>query len=884
MGSLAEFGLTGGWWSVGGVDDRVIAVSGPFLLYGVGDNLGFDLGDKGPDGYRRPVTLIEEIIEPMIETVVNIEDLSASAEPTPPGPTTTTTTDTQPVSVTTEATTVTGPESGTSSDPPIEPEEAAAQAVAGLIAAAAIGAITMAEASGQIAEILGGLGGGSSAVPPQAPTGPFIDPYDQQPLEVDPGTGMVFWPWDGGDGHWVDPSEAPALLDDWNRDLVAERQAQQDRVDSIIAERDSDEAAAARFGDLTGRSRERDAEMLEEIRAGRARIAANETWDERRQAAGERLEAAEAEQQAALDEWWDSVSDDTKAGILTEVESIPDLVRDAGIATRQGLDVAYDEATTWENWRVLGETAAETIYDVAGAAAGGAFGDAAESVSDAASGVSRVGGAIAQAAVNDPVGFVKMLTPIQDFSDAIDGERTLGQRLTSLGMGLVDVGLTLATAGAGRALAVADDLVDAARVADRALDAADAAADTVRVADRALDATDAARDTARAVAANLEPDLADVRRTIDTALDGSEDLARRQIFQGDGMKRAGRLEAAGGLDNATANRLVAVHDEITEGAIRRGAVDSIDDFAARHGVRPKKVMVGNSGSVGPGRSVMTDADRTIVTSFSDGDVAMWQRRHGFDNPADAAADMQREFTRMQKRNAELALNDPTDPAVRYARQNDVSLQEAVADLQRQGRDNPAAAARRLTAKDMDMDSYSGFGSGAGPGDAYPRGYTNSRQSIQGSTQVYTPRADGSVSRYSTSGQAIIDQNELEAVRTFDEAATGSRYGQIPLDKVDNWPADPTRISSREMRPLLDEQLKAAAKYTDAKSLAKAADRAAYIAARSGQPMANPALVQASTAIRNNPRESARILQQLRMTETEFVDATRRMLLDYNPTL
>lgn len=78
----------------------------------------------------------------------------------PGGGETTTTIGTRPATGTTEATTGTGSKSGASADESIEPEEAAGQAIAGLIAAAAIGLITWAEATAEIGQILGGLGSG----------------------------------------------------------------------------------------------------------------------------------------------------------------------------------------------------------------------------------------------------------------------------------------------------------------------------------------------------------------------------------------------------------------------------------------------------------------------------------------------------------------------------------------------------------------------------------------------------------------------------------------------------------------------------------------------------------------------------------------------------
>jgi len=291
LGGLNEFGVSGAWFSVAGAADHVVIKSGPFLLHGVADNLGFDLGEKGSDGFRRPTTMYEELVDPMVETVRNIEILLTAEEPPVDSGSEG---DGVPPTVATAATTPTGESDSSQAaedvldagvDPPIDPEEAAAQAIAGLIAAAAIGIITWAEASAEIGRILGGLDrNGSSGTgvsvdtPPVAPLGPFIDPLDQQPLEVDPATGMVFWPWDGGDGHWVDPSEVPSLLDDWNRELDAETARRVAGHDAGLDQNSRD------LHDSIDRSQSADAARLAGDRARLdafdRRVAAAERWME----------------------------------------------------------------------------------------------------------------------------------------------------------------------------------------------------------------------------------------------------------------------------------------------------------------------------------------------------------------------------------------------------------------------------------------------------------------------------------------------------------------------------------------------------------------------------------------------------------------------------
>ncbi|MCK5806457.1 MAG: hypothetical protein KAI66_26735, partial [Lentisphaeria bacterium] len=144
-----------------------------------------------------------------------------------------------------------------------------------------------------------------------------------------------------------------------------------------------------------------------------------------------------------------------------------------------------------------------------------------------------------------------------------------------------------------------------------------------------------------------------------------------------------------------------------------------------------------------------------------------------------------------------------------------------------------------------------------------------RQSIQGRTEVFRVKPDGSVARpYVTSGQAIVDQNALNGL-------------------VDNGvlPPDPTRISMSEMAPILEQQKISVARHSDVKSVAKAVDRTYQtVAQRSRQPLPNQKLVDASVRIRANPRDTNRILGDLGMSEDEFVKGVKDMMAPYNPEL
>jgi hypothetical protein len=161
-GPLDEFDVTGTYWIAAG-EQRVIMTAGPFMLYGVvTDDLAFNYGPVRPDRTHEPDDwLIETLITPMADTTHNIEAFLATTEasidggegssllPGEGGDDTAGGGDSESIGVVPAS-------GGGDDDEPIDPEKAAAQAIAGLIAAAAMGAITWAEAGAEIGRILGG--------------------------------------------------------------------------------------------------------------------------------------------------------------------------------------------------------------------------------------------------------------------------------------------------------------------------------------------------------------------------------------------------------------------------------------------------------------------------------------------------------------------------------------------------------------------------------------------------------------------------------------------------------------------------------------------------------------------------------------------------------
>ncbi len=866
--------------------------------------------------------------------------------------------------------------------------EAAAAGLIGLIAAMGITAATLAESGLTAGDLITNWREGGASRVRSTLEGAGIDtrgPPDPAAVVVDE-HGNQLIP-NADDRYEWDTPDGTEMLD---RATIEERiaaareanAARDSRHAGIVAEHESDAAAAERFDDLGTRSIAENDALMADIREGWDRVDELGARMEARERALGALEAAEAEQRLeTLRDTWGQIFSETAQASWNDATEIPGIMVDA---TRVVVQAAADP----ENWRVLGEGTAETIYDVAGMLAGNTFGDAQESIQQGAATAGRVGVALGTQFVQHPIDTAAMFIPGRDLYDAMDGDRPLGARLGSVAMGVLDIGATLAGAGV---LAHADELVDASRAMDlageavdtsRVLDATGDAASTARILDTTGDAASTARvigptgaaemaeagrlaeaaedaraaaraaaasgnsaDTARAMdaAAEAERAAAAAARTAETAAapgrmaeatrlteaveearaaaraaattgnsadtaramdalaeaEDAADAARRSLFQGDGMQGMGRAEAAGNVSDELAQSVVNMHDEFTGAASRQGVTDAVDDFAAEVGFRPNEVMMGNSGSVGAGRSVLTDADRTIVASFTreqlDG-----ARRAG-ESYTDTQRRLQGRLTELHQRAAELRLNSATDPAVILAREEGISLGEAVARLG--DADDPAAAARRLTGGDMDMASYGGFGAGAGQADAYPMGYTRARQSAQGSTEVFTfgDRA-GDAGGYTTSGQAIIDRNELGQMdlRAWDSELQSLERSQgldTPLanaaDIDTTWgadrtfagldaAADPTRIGAAEMEGLFGQQQAAMSHYNDSKSVSKAVDRASYVAGRIGQPLPNQQLVDAARTMRANPRATQAVLTQLGMTEAEYVSSLQQMMSSYRP--
>lgn len=338
----------------------------------------------------------------------------------------------------------------------------------------------------------------AAAAPPASATrGPtsLVDQYGE--TLIPDAEGMVeIVDWDQAGTPWirVTAAEAAEKLDRF-RAMRAAEGADQDRFREVSrAEAEADWAVRGEAIDAQRAVAE--ATMLAEIRADRARLEGFADYLRQRGALEEGLVASQAEQaeQEGWDAWLEGVKDDAFDGMLRDVDSLPEFAQDVGVATRRVIGNTVEALSDPDNWRVVAEAAAETAYDAAGLAAGGAFGSGADKAAASFHDAAEFGAKVAEAVAKDPVGFVKQLTPLADLEASMDPNVPLGERLVHLGVALIDVGTTLSGAGALRAADAVDGLADAARLAE----ALDEARDAARLAGRADDVFDTARAAAAA--------------------------------------------------------------------------------------------------------------------------------------------------------------------------------------------------------------------------------------------------------------------------------------------------------------------------------------------------------------------------------------------------
>ena len=305
------------------------------------------------------------------------------------------------------------------------------------------------------------------------------------------------------------------------------------------------------------------------------------------------------------------------------------------------------------------------------------------------------------------------------------------------------------------------------------------------------------------------------------AEEADDNLVR--IFGNNGRQTLATLEAKGGLTSQQAGHIRRVVSNQVDGALDDGAESAMRLFRERTGIQPEEVLVGDSGSTArggawsPGHS---DFDRTVVPRFATSDVARYAAENGI-SEQQAAEVLSRRYRAVYQRQVDRAIHQRTG----------------------------------ITATEIDLNIFDRIRPGTGQGQTYASGYTNARQSTWGSTRVYRPGQRP----YTTSGDALVDENALGIGRTT---------GTVPTD--------PTRMNADEFRSVVRQQLASGNRNNDATSLAKALERAREPALRLGV-RGNSNLSRIAQQIRNNPQQQAAILSSNGMTEAQFVQQSRQEL-------
>jgi hypothetical protein len=385
-----------------------------------------------------------------------------------------------------------------------------------------------------------------------------------------------------------------------------------------------------------------------------------------------------------------------------------------------------------------------------------------------------------------------------------------------------------------------------------AMQSVEAAASAVPEAMQSVEAA------ASAVPEAMQPMRAEVSRVL--ASTDPADLAK--LYSEGGMDRLANLQKAGALSTDEAKILNARLAQRVNQNIDNAMRDTIDQFEGQTGVRVKSSVLGDSGSSarpGGNPKIKTDFDVTHSTNFDKADLRHYAAKRSLE----------------------------TGKPMNFA-QADAELQELY------GKQLEANVDKRLIAdkfsggvKDVDFKRYDGIGKSAGQADAYPPGYTGSRQAVQGRGKIFEVGEDGAISSHNISGQAVVDQHGLNQL-----AVTGEL------------PPNSTRFGADEFKDFSAQQVKSVTEHSDVKSLAKAMGRESDLAARvdsmagnqvqarqlanaklpTTPPQLNKDLVKLSKQLELFPSETEKILAAHGLDEASFADAVRGHIFRYHAAI
>ncbi len=359
----------------------------------------------------------------------------------------------------------------------------------------------------------------------------------------------------------------------------------------------------------------------------------------------------------------------------------------------------------------------------------------------------------------------------------------------------------------------------------------------------------------------IPSNLAGTRAAVDRVLAAPTPKNIATLYSNGGMDRLAVLQKANGLSAAEAKVLNKELAKQVNSNINTGMKNTISQFEKDTGVGIDHAILGDSGSTarsGGNPKIKTDFDRTQVTKFNQKNVAQYAEKNGL-TVTEANAQLQEKFGAQ--------LTDNIDTQIR-------------------------SSGFSHGATDLDYKTYNGIGKSAGQADAYPPGFTGSRQAVQGGGTIYERGPGGDISTRNISGQAVVDQHGLNT-----QAVTGTL------------PENPTRFGADEFHDFSTQQMKSVTEHSDVKSLAKAMGRESDLAGRIDRMASNPTgaqqlksagftnkagalvtppkidkdLMKIAAEINKNPSEAMKILHP-KYTEQSFAAAVKQQIGNFHAAL
>lgn len=391
----------------------------------------------------------------------------------------------------------------------------------------------------------------------------------------------------------------------------------------------------------------------------------------------------------------------------------------------------------------------------------------------------------------------------------------------------------------------------------------DAATSAISTIDRAVQ--QGSKSLVNRVSAVVKPlpgNLAATRAAVDRVLKSPSPQEIAKLYSEGGMDRLAQLQKANHLTAEEARLLNSHLARQVNADINSGMKSTINQFEKETGVKIDHAILGDSGSTaraGGNPKAKTDFDRTQVTKFNSEDVSSYATKKGI-SVEEANRELQQRFG-----------NQLTENVDNRLRSNGFS--------------------RGTT--DLDYKTYNGIGNTAGQADAYPPGFTGSRQAVQGRGTVFEHGHGGEIKTHNISGQAVVDQHGLN---------TASVKGSLP--------ENPTRFGADEFHDFSKQQVASAAGHDDVKSLAKAMGRESDLSGRLDRMASNPhgaeqlksagftneagqlakppqidgQLAGIADEINKNPSEAMKILKSNGYDEKSFASAVKNEINNFHSAL